>query len=58
MTSTDRIQSIFQDTRDFQADALEMLSMGKIRNAAEKAWGDTQRATDGQDRRAAAYGKP
>ena len=38
MVMTDRIQSIFQDARELQTDALEMLSMGKIRNAAEKAW--------------------
>ena len=45
-TSTDRVEAIFQDARDLQADALEILSMGKIRNAAEKAWGATKRATD------------
>ena len=45
-TGTDRIQAIFQDARDLQADALEMLAQGRIRNAAEKAWGATKRATD------------
>ena len=45
MTTTDRIQSIFEDARELQADALEMLAMGKTRNAAEKAWGATKRAT-------------
>ena len=45
-TSTDLVEAIFQDARELQADALEMLSMGKIRNAAEKAWGATKRATD------------
>ena len=45
-TRTNRIQEVFQDARELQADALETLSMGKIRNAAEKAWGATKRATD------------
>ena len=45
-TGTDRIQAIFDDARVLQADALEMLDQGKIRNAAEKAWGATKRATD------------
>ena len=45
-TGTDRIQAIFQDARELQADALEMLSMGRIRNAAEKVWGATKRASD------------
>ena len=45
-TGTDRIQAIFQDARELQADALEMLAQGRIRNAAEKAWGATKRATD------------
>ena len=38
-TGTDRIQAIFQDARELQADALELLAQGRIRNAAEKAWG-------------------
>ena len=45
-TRTDRIAIIFQDARDLQSDALEMLTLGKVRNAAEKAWGATKRATD------------
>ena len=45
-TRTNRIEEIFQDARVLQADALEMLALGKIRNAAEKAWGATKRATD------------
>ena len=44
-TSTDRIEEIFQDARELQADALEMLAQGRIRNAAEKAWGAAKRAT-------------
>ena len=41
-----RAVAIFADTHTLQDDALEMLEMGKIRNAAEKAWGATKRATD------------
>ena len=47
MLETDRVRQIF-------ADALEMIALGKVRNAAEKAWGATNRATDAlvrQDRR-------
>ena len=45
-TRTNRIEEIFQDARELQADALEMLAQSRIRNAAEKAWGATKRATD------------
>ena len=45
-TSTDRVETIFRDARELQADALEMLAQGRIRNAAEKAWGATKRFTD------------
>ena len=45
-TRTNRIEEIFQDARELQADALEMLAQGRIRYAAEKAWGATRRATD------------
>ena len=38
-TSTARVEAIFQDARELQADTLEMLALGKVRNAAEKAWG-------------------
>ena len=38
--------AVFADARALHADALEMLAQGKIRNAAEKAWGATKRATD------------
>ena len=57
MVATDRVLEIFADARVLQADALEMLAQGKVRNAAEKAWGATKRATDAlvlaQDRRRA-----
>ena len=47
MTSlSHRADAIFADARTLQEDALEMLELGKIRNAAEKAWGATKRATD------------
>lgn len=46
MLATDPAQEIFADARDLHADALDMLDQGKIRNAAEKAWGATRRATD------------
>ena len=37
---------VFADAHTLYDDALEMLELGKIRNAAEKAWGATKRATD------------
>ena len=45
-TGTDRIEAIFQDARELQADVPEMLAQGRVHNAAEKAWGVTKRATD------------
>jgi hypothetical protein len=46
MATTGRVREIFEDARALQDDALEMLAQGRIRNAAEKAWGATKRATD------------
>ena len=46
MVATDRVKEIFTDARTLQSDALEMLALGEVRNAAEKAWGATKRATD------------
>ena len=46
MQATDRTIHLFADARTLYADALEMLDQGKLRNAAEKAWGATKRATD------------
>ena len=46
VTTDDQVDAIFADARTLYADALEMLEMGKLRNAAEKAWGATKRATD------------
>ena len=45
MVATERVSFLFADGRSLYGDALEMLSQGKIRNAAEKAWGATKRAT-------------
>ncbi len=46
MVATDRVQEIFEDSRVLYDDAIEMLAQDKLRNAAEKAWGATKRATD------------
>ena len=45
-TTTDRVSELFADALVLYDDALEMLDLGKIRNAAEKAWGATKRSTD------------
>ena len=46
MVTPDRVNFLFADARSVCDDALEMLDQGKVRNAAEKAWGATKRATD------------
>ena len=46
MLSTDRVSSSFADARAVYADALKLLESGDIRDAAEKAWCATKRATD------------
>ena len=46
MVATDRISAIFADARAVHADALRLLATGDIRDAAEKAWCATKRATD------------
>ena len=46
MVATKRARDILDDSRTLYQDALEMLEQGRIRNAAEKAWGATKRATD------------
>ena len=46
MTTTDRESVIFADARSVHADALRLLEAGDIRDAAEKAWCATKRATD------------
>ena len=45
-TTTDRVSELFADAHELYADALEMLAQGRLRNAAEKAWGATKRSTD------------
>ena len=46
MQETNRITYLFTDARELYDDALEMLEMGRLRNAADKAWCATKRATD------------
>ena len=46
MVATDPIATIFQDAREVHASALEKLAEGDVRDAAEKAWCATKRATD------------
>ena len=46
MVETERVTAVFQDAWTLHADALEEMQRGKLRNAAEKAWGATKRATD------------
>ena len=46
MVATDLVNFLFADPRSLYDDAPEMLDQGKIRNAAEKVWGATKRATD------------
>ena len=43
----DRVDELFADARDMQAQAIVCLDRGDIRDAAEKAWCATKRATDG-----------
>ena len=46
MQAIDRTRFLFADARTLYDDALDMLDQDKLRNAAEKAWGATKRATD------------
>ncbi len=46
MVATSRVQEIFDDARGMHSEALERLAAGDIRDAAEKAWCATKRATD------------
>ena len=46
VTTTNRIADIFSDARAVHADALRLLEAGDVRDAAEKAWCATKRATD------------
>ena len=46
MVATNPVAAIFQDAREVHASALQKLAEGDIRDAAEKAWCATKRATD------------
>ena len=46
MTLIQTPQEIFADARAMQSSALEQLAAGDIRDAAEKAWCATKRATE------------
>ena len=49
MTTTaiqDRVDGLFADAREVHAQAVQRLDYGDIRDAAEKAWCATKRATD------------
>ena len=46
MPESDRGKYLIADAWSLHQDALEMVSQGRLRNAAEKAWGATKRATD------------
>jgi HEPN domain-containing protein len=43
----DRVNELFKDAESLYREALRELEGGKIRDAAEKAWGATLRATNG-----------
>ena len=45
MLETERGRFIMADAWTLYRDAVEMLEQGRLRNAAEKAWGATNRAT-------------
>ena len=46
MLAVDRVREIFADARGMQAESLERLAAGDIRDAAEKAWCATLRSTN------------
>ena len=46
MVAVDPVGMIFQDAHEVHASALQKLAEGDIRDAAEKAWCATKRATD------------
>ena len=45
VSARDRVVALFTDAREVHAQALERLEQGDIRDAAEKAWCATKRAT-------------
>ena len=46
MVATDRVKEIFDDAGAMHSSAVERLDAGDIRDAADKAWCATKRATD------------
>ena len=46
MVAASRVQEILDDAKTMHREALERLSVGDIRDAAEKAWCATKQATD------------
>ena len=46
MASLDRVNEVFADARALHEASLERLAAGDVRDAAEKDWGATKRATD------------
>ena len=46
MLENERVLFIFADSRELYDDALEVLAQDRLRNAADKAWCATKRATD------------
>ena len=46
LVETESPAAVFQDACWLYSDALEEIARGKLRNASEKAWGATKRATD------------
>ena len=46
MSAIGDVPGIFEDAKELHSSALERLSAGDIRDAAEKAWGATKRASD------------
>ena len=46
MVATGRVNEIFEDARQLQVKAEELLAQGDFRDAAEKAWCTTRRATE------------
>ena len=47
MVATDRVRDLFEDARGLRLRAMEQFAQGDVRDAAEKAWCATRRATDG-----------
>ena len=47
MVAVGRVEELFADARAMHGEAMERLAVGDVRDAAEKAWCATKRATDG-----------